>query len=266
MICTPGTAQTVSSEHLIHPVFNSQQNFCESKLTRAAYRKMINLPVQASERNLWASVFGRLEAETGSDLCNLLNGLTKKEVTEWLGEPAFKMGSDLCFRRVHDENRGIDLLHRDIKPPFDNADDNWLYFYGGRPLLIRLYFTDEKCIGALPDIYENDALYNIWRFEDLSRKAVGMSLEKLLEQEGPSDTETDRSHERMLLEKNPLTAAILKSADKVLYYQFGEFIGAVLVIKNDHCIFICPAETIVGTFGKSDCNHDPTEARFRSPI
>lgn len=230
-ICAPVVAKDVSDEQLLHPVFHSRQNFCKSRLTRDAYRKMINLPVRTSQRNTWASVFGRLEARTSSDLCDLLSGLTKKEVTDWLGEPAFKMGSDLCFQKTQPESRGIALLHRDIKAPFDDIDDNWLYFYGGRPSVTRLYFKGDKCIGALPDSHENDALYNMWRFEDLSRNAVGLSLKELIEQEGPSNTETDKSFERTLLEKDAPTAAILKSADDVLYYQFGEVIGAVLAIK-----------------------------------
>jgi hypothetical protein len=227
---------------------------------------MVNLPVRTTQRNTWASVFGRLEAETSSDLCNLLSGLTKKEITDWLGSPAFKMGSDLCFQKTQPESRGVALLHREIKAPFDDIDNNWLYFYGGRPLLIRLYFKGDKCIGALSETHENDALYNMWRFEDLSRRAVGLSLKKLLEQEGPSNTETDKSFERTLLEKDASTAAILKSADDVLYYQFGEVIGAVLAIKNNHCIFMCPAHTVTGAFGKTDYEHEPWEARFRSPM
>ena len=265
-MCVPVVAKSVSDEQLVHPVFHSRQNFCKSRLTRDAYRMMINLPVRTSQRNTWAAVFGRLEAETSSDLCNLLSGLTKKEITDWLGAPAFKMGSDLCFQKTQPESRGVALLHRDIKAPFDNVDDNWLYFYGGRPLLIRLYFKGDKCIGALSETHENDALYNMWRFEDLSRRAVGLSLKKLLEQEGPSNTETDKSFERTLLEKDASTAAILKSADDVLYYQFGEVIGAVLAIKNNHCIFMCPAHTVTGAFGKTDYEHEPWEARFRSPM
>ena len=265
-MCVPVSAKDESDEQLVHPVFHSRQNFCKSRLTRTAYRKMVNLPVRTTQRNTWASVFGRLEAETSSDLCNLLSGLTKKEITDWLGSPAFKMGSDLCFQKTQPESRGVALLHREIKAPFDDIDNNWLYFYGGRPLLIRLYFKGDKCIGALSETHENDALYNMWRFEDLSRRAVGLSLKKLLEQEGPSNTETDKSFERTLLEKDASTAAILKSADDVLYYQFGEVIGAVLAIKNNHCIFMCPAHTVTGAFGKTDYEHEPWEARFRSPM
>lgn len=265
-MCVPVVAKDVSDEQLIHPVFHSRQNFCKSRLNRDAYRKMVNLPVRTSQRNSWASVFGRLEAETSSDLCKLLTGLTKKEIADWLGAPAFKMGSDLCFQKNQPESRGVALLHREIKAPFDDIDDNWLYFYGGRPILIRLYFKGDKCIGALPETHENDVLYNVWRFEDLSRKAVGLSLKELMEQEGPSNTVTDSSFERTLLEKDAPTAAILKSADDVLYYQFGEVIGAVLAIKNNHCIFICPARTVTGTFGKTDYEHEPSEARFRSPM
>ncbi|CAN5236655.1 hypothetical protein BH11CYA1_BH11CYA1_42290 [soil metagenome] len=269
--CMPVIATNLSPDQPIyqkttHPIFSSKQDYSNGRLTRAGYRKMINLPVQASERSNWASLFGHIEALSSADLCDSLSGLTKKEIADWLGQPTFRMGSDLCFPKVHDSNRAIGLIFRDIKPSVDNFDDNWLYFFGGRPLLIRLYFNGDKCISAHSALYENDELYNIWRYVQLSRKAVGQSMVSLLEKEGPPDTATDRSFERTELDKDVAIAAILKSADQILYYQFGETIGAVLAIKNGHCFFVCPAKTIRGVFGKKDWGHEPTAAIFKSPM
>jgi hypothetical protein len=234
-------------------------------LDDASFKKMINLSIPEGSRQAWAEAFGQIETEAAAQLCSRLKGLSQTEVVKLLGPPAFKAGSPLCFETKHDENHRLYLILGGAPETFDAMDDNWLYFFGGRPMLVRPMFSLGTCVGATANTHDWDSLYNSWRSQQLRRFAVGKKVAEIIAFEGqPNDQQTTRAVQ-MLENKDPKLTEIFSSADEILSYQFGHLRGELLAIKDGRCTYACENTSPSFTFGATMWEHEPYQATFKMP-
>jgi hypothetical protein len=175
----------------------------------------------------------------------------------------------LCFAKIHDENHRLYLIYGGSPEAFDAMDDNWLYFFGGRPMLIRPMFSHGTCTGATSNTYDRDSLYNSWRTGQLERFAVGKTVAEIVAVEGPPNgpehpLPQPKHRLKPKLENLDGSPLKLKRGERALTYQFGDR-PETLKIKAGRCISVSPGGLVAVTLGASFWEHQIYQATFRMP-
>ncbi len=269
-----------TTEKLWHPVLNLGSQLIEphgqasdyrelkTNLDDAAFRKMINLPIPDGTRDIWARAFGQVEMDAAAQLCTRLKGLSKDAVEKLLGPPAFTTPSPLCFKKQHDETHRLYLIYGGSEESFEAMDDNWLYFFGGRPMLVRPMFRDGVCIDATASTYDCDYLYNSWRGAQLEHFAVGKTVPEIVKfEDEPPSYALNGKLEEWKSDGRPFSTFDdwLKVPHLTIRYQFGKWRIEEMVIERGHCINAYENHSYHFTAGSSMRAHEPYQATFEMP-
>ncbi len=234
------------------------QSALDKPLNGEAFRELINMTVPDDKRMAWGKGLCQMEGEAAAQLCTRVKDMKNTEVVKLIGPPAFKSGSALCHRAAPDE-------------------DNWLYFFGGTPYLVRLNFQHGICRVATNIRYDMDLLYNWWRADELQSFAVGKTVDQIIAHEGPP---ADRSNKTGLPYRakkwDRQISDQFDHSDEILTYHFGKSIDLMkgasrhspnrwLMIKDGKCIFAC--DSMGGISVRFGSGPDLIEgATFRMPL
>lgn len=249
----------------------------KTKLNDDTLKKMLSLRIPDNWTARWAEAYGQAETEAAQQLSARLKGLSEAEVEQLLGPPFCRGNSPFCFVSPTRENyRNYRRRLKSGGGRFSGNDmrknDTWLYFFGGRRLVIRPTFVDGICTAVHFCAYEKDQTYLKWRIDRLTDCAVGMTKAQILFQEGPGLSGSylkplDQIMFHYYDEAQQKNLDKTRQATDFLEYQLGFPAHIILGFRNGICVGVCRQATgwySVGG-GQRTWDHSDIDPVFRMP-
>lgn len=199
-----------------HPILKigPNQEMPNQGIEPSVFRKLKNSTVIGSHSD-WERSYRKVEKQAARRFCELVLGMSEKEITNLVGQPGFKGENIPCWK---------------CSQPGESI---WLYAFGGSDVNVRLVMRQNKCRLAEMYGWEDEISYTAWRQEELKKFAIGKTMEEIIAKEGPPFVYEDASSDAPELRpsqhfdaQSPIVYFVSPSIETTLYFQNGRCVSA----------------------------------------